>query len=128
MRDLAHNIGVVQAVVPQVIAATNTSAAIDLLGFDSAAVIVSTGAIVGSGDYTAKLQHSDTTTSGDFADVTAADLIGTFPASLAENSIVKVGYIGVKRYLRTVITKNSGTSIAASAEVIKGNAHTRPVA
>jgi hypothetical protein len=128
MRDLAHNIAAVQAVAPVVLSATNTSAAIDLAGFESAAVVINTGAIVSAGDFTAKLQESDTTTSGDFADVAAADLVGTLPASLEAASVVKVGYVGNKRYLRTVITKNGGTSIAAGAVVVKGNAHSRPVA
>lgn len=127
MRDFAHNIGAVQAVAPAVLTATNTSAAIDLLGFEGAAVVINTGAVAGDGNYTAKLQASDTTTSGDFADVTVGDLSGSLPASLAADSVVKVGYIGTKRYLRTVITKNSGTSIAAGAVVIKGLARTRPV-
>lgn len=127
MRDLVNNIGVVQALGPAVLTATATGAALDLLGFESAAVVINTGAIVGSGDYTAKLQESDTTTSGDFTDVDADDLQGAFPASLAADSAVKVGYLGFKRYLRLVVTRNSGTSIAASALLIKGNAHQRPV-
>jgi hypothetical protein len=127
MRDLANNIGAVQAVAPAVLSATNTSAAIDLLGFDSGAVVINPGAIVSAGDFTAKLQESDTTTSGDFADVDAEDLVGEFPASLSADSVVKIGYIGTKRYLRTVITKNGGTSIAAGAVVIKGHVLTRPV-
>lgn len=128
MRDLTHNIDIVQAVKPQVLAATDTGAAIDLAGFHSATIVVSTGAIAGSGDFTAKVQESDTTTAGDFTDVAAADLLGTFPASLAADSVVKVGYRGQKRYLRTVVTKNSGTSIAVAVTVIKGHADTRPVA
>ena len=128
MRDLANNVAAVQAVAPAVLAATNTSAAIDLQGFESAAVIINTGAIVSAGDFTAKLQESDTTTDGDFTDVVAANLVGSFPASLVADSVVKVGYVGSKRYLRTVITKNSGTSIAAGAVILKGNAHSRPVA
>lgn len=128
MRDLANNVAAVQAVAPAVLAATNTSAAIDLQGFESAAVIINTGAIVSAGDFTAKLQESDTTTSGDFTDVVAANLVGSFPASLVADSVVKVGYVGNKRYLRTVITKNSGTSIAACAVIVKGYAHSRPVA
>lgn len=128
MRDLANNVAAVQAVAPAVLAATNTSAAIDLQGFESAAVIINTGAIVSAGDFTAKLQESDTTTGGDFTDVVAANLVGSFPASLVADSVVKVGYVGSKRYLRTVITKNSGTSIAAGAVILKGDAHSRPVA
>lgn len=128
MRDLSHNLGVVQALAPQVLAATDTSAAIDLKGFGSAAVVINTGAIVASGNFTAKLQESDTTTSGDFTDVAAANLIGTLPAALEAASVYKQSYIGNKRYLRLVTTKNSGTSIAAGAVVIKGNAASRPVA
>lgn len=128
MRDLSHNLGVVQALVPQVLAATDTSAAIDLLGFNSAMLVINTGAIASSGNFTAKLQESDTTTSEDFTDVVAADLIGTLPAVLLASSVAKQSYIGNKRYLRLVTTKNSGTSIAAGAVIIKGHAKSRPVA
>ena len=127
MRDLVNNIGVVQAVAPAVLTATDTSDAIDLIGFQSVAVIVSTGAIAGSGNFTAKLQESDTTEAADFTDVEAAYVLGEFPASLAADAVVKVGYVGHKRFLRTVLTKNSGTSIAAGVTVVKGNALERPV-
>ncbi|MET4698382.1 hypothetical protein ABIE65_001399 [Constrictibacter sp. MBR-5] len=127
-RDLSHNVGVVAAVVPQVLSATDTSAAIDLIGFESAMVIINTGAIASSGNFTATIEESDTTTSEDFDTVAAADLIGTLPAALAASTVYKVGYTGTKRYIRTVLTKNSGTSIAAGAVVVKGHAHERPVA
>lgn len=127
MRDIASNIGVVSAVVPQVLTASNTSAAIDLQGFDAAAVLINTGAIAGAGNFTPKLQESDTTTAGDFTDVAATDLIGAFPAVLAASTAYKVGYVGRKRYVRTVLTLNSGTSIAASVQIVKGNAAQRPV-
>lgn len=127
MRDLKSNIGVVQALAPAVLAATVTGAALDLLSFGSAVLVVNTGAIVGAGDFTAKLQESDTTTSGDFTDVAAGDLHGSFPASLAADSAVKVGYAGHKRYVRLVITKNGGTSIAAGAVLVKGSPAEKPV-
>lgn len=128
MRDIAPNIGLAQAVAPAVLSASNTSAAIDLLGFNSAALVLNTGAIVSAGDFTAKLQESDTTTSGDFTDVAAAHLVGTLPATLEAASVYKQGYIGTKRYLRTVITKNGGTSIAAGAVIVKGHPADAPVA
>jgi len=127
MRDLVSNIGAVQILAPAVLAATNTSAAIDLAEFGSAAIIVTTGAIVGAGDFTAKLQHSDLSGSG-FVDADAADLIGALPASLEADGTVKLGYIGSKRFIRLVTTKNGGTSIAASALLIKGNPRHSPVA
>lgn len=128
MRDLKSNIGVVAALAPAVLSATATGAAVDLAGFGSAVAVVNTGAIVSAGDFTAKLQESDTTTSGDFTDVAAGDLLGTFPASLAADSVVRVGYIGTKRYIRLVVTKNGGTSIAAGAVVVKGHPAIAPVA
>ncbi|GHA11336.1 hypothetical protein GCM10007989_02050 [Devosia pacifica] len=128
MRDIASNIGVVQLVVPAVLSATNTAEPVDLQGFESAAVVINTGAIVSAGDFTAKLQESDTTETGDFTDVAAEHLIGTLPATLEAASTYKQGYAGHRRYLRTVITKNGGTSIAASAVLVKGHPHVRPVA
>lgn len=128
MRELINDIKLVQALAPAVQAATATSSAIDLAGYDSAAILINTGAIAGSGDFTTKLQHSDTTTSGDFTDVAAADLVGTFPASLAADSVYKVGYSGTKRYVRTVTTKNGGTSIAAGIVALLGHPLTAPVA
>ena len=128
MKDLYSGLGVIQALAPAVVAATSTATAIDLQGFNSALVVVNTGAIAGSGDFTTKLQESDTTTGGDFEDVADADLIGAFPASLEADSVVKVGYRGTKRYIRTVTTKNSGTSIAAGIVVVKGDPADAPVA
>ncbi|NDV52169.1 hypothetical protein [Salipiger sp. PrR003] len=128
MRDIAPNIGVVQAVAPAVLSATATSAAIDLLGFEAAALVLNTGAIVSAGDFTAKLQESDTTTSGDFTDVAAEHLVGSLPATLEADSVYKQGYIGNKRYIRAVLTKNGGTSIAGGAVIVKGHPHDAPVA
>lgn len=126
-KDHVNSIGVALAVSPAVLTATNTSAAIDLQGFEAATVVVSTGAIAGSGNFTPKLQESDASGSG-FTDVAAKDLIGSFPAVLAADTAYKVGYLGSKRYVRTVITLNSGTSIAASAAIIRAHARSKPVA
>lgn len=126
MRDLVNNIGAVTAIAPAVLAATTNGAGVDLLPCNSAAVVISTGAIAGSAVMVPKLQESDDGTT--FTDVAAADLQGTFPAALAASSTVKVGYKGFKRYIRPVLTLSSGTSIAASAVVIRGDNLKRPVA
>lgn len=128
MRDIASNIGIAPTLAPADYAATTKGAAVDLLGFESAAVVINTGAITSAGKYVVSVQESDTTTDGDFTDVVAADLIGTLPAELAATATYKQGYIGHKRYIRAVITKTSGTSIIAGAVVVKGDAHKRPVA
>lgn len=128
MRDLASKIGVVATLAPAVQAATLKGSAVDLRGYDSAAVVINTGAIVADGLYDVKLQESDTTTDGDFSDVVAADLIGDLPAALEASSVYRQGYVGTKRYIRAVITKQSGTSIAAGAVVVLGNPALAPVA
>jgi len=127
MRDLSHNLGVVQAFAPAVYAATTAGSAIDLLGFDSAMLTINTGAIAGSGLYVVSLDESDVSGSG-YTAVAAADMIGTLPASLAADSVYKVSYIGNKRFVKATITKTSGTSIAAGAVIVKGHASSRPVA
>lgn len=128
MRDAISNISPVAAVAPAVLSATNTSEPVDIRGYDAVALIISTGAIAGAGDFTAKLQESETTTSGDFSDVVAADLSGAFPATLEAATVYKVGYLGKRPYLRTVLTKNSGTSIAAGAIIERSHPRAAPVA
>ncbi|APE43409.1 hypothetical protein BOO69_08255 [Sulfitobacter alexandrii] len=128
MKDLVSKIGPIVALAPAIVSATATSAALDLLGFKSAVLIVQSGAIESAGDFTVTLQESDTTTSGDFTDVAAGDLEGELPDTLAADTVYKLGYTGTKRYLRAVATKNGGTSIGLSITLIKGHPESAPVA
>ncbi|MEF2071906.1 hypothetical protein [Consotaella aegiceratis] len=129
MRDIVNNIKAVVAAPSATRSASYTGDPVDLIGFDSAALVVNTGAVTGSGDMTVALQESDTTTSGDFTDVAADHLQGDgLTDPLEANSTTKIGYRGFKRYLRAVLTLNSGTSVSTGALFILGNAHDRPVA
>lgn len=122
MSDLKNNIAAVLALSPAVHAATKADASIiDLQGAGSATVIVNTGAIAGSGDYTISLRHGDAPDLSGDAAASGDDLLGAFPATLAADTSYAVGYRGGKRYVRVVITKNSGTSIAAGAVIVKGH-------
>lgn len=128
MRDISNNIGVELALAPAVHSAAAFGPAIDLLGFESAAFAVTTGAIAGDGDFGVKVQESDTGESEDFEDAPAEHVDSTAPDTLEASSTYKLGYRGWKRHVRLALTKAGGTSIAASAVAIKGNAHLRPVA
>jgi hypothetical protein len=55
-------------------------------------------------------------------------LVGALPGALVANSVVKQGYVGGNRYIRVVLTLNSGTSIAAGAVAVLGNPKVAPVA
>jgi len=127
MRDIANNISVSQAIAPAVLTATVTGDAIDLVGFNSAAIVINTGAIAGAGDFTATLEESDDGATG-WTTVPADRLVGAFPDTLEADAVVKVGYIGWRRFVRVVLTKNGGTSIAAGATVLKGHPAQAPVA
>lgn len=122
MSDLKNNIAAVLALSPAVHSATKADAPIiDLQGAGSATVIVNTGAIAGSGDFTISLRHGDASDLSGDAAASGDDLLGAFPATLAADSTYAVGYRGGKRYVRVVITKNGGTSIAAGAVIVKGH-------
>lgn len=120
--DLKSNISPVLAVAPEVFSASKADAPIvDLQGADSATFVIVTGAVVGAGDFAPSIRHGDAANLAGDAAATADDLIGALPATLAQNSVYHVGYRGGKRYVRLVLTKNSGTSIAASATLVKGH-------
>ena len=122
MSDLKNNIAAVLALSPAVHAATKADASIiDLQGAGSATVVINTGAIVGAGDYTISLRHGDASDLSGDAAASGDDLLGALPATLAADTSYAVGYRGGKRYVRVVITKNSGTSIAAGAVIVKGH-------
>src|SRR5690606_19649101 len=113
MKDGISGLGLIASLIPAVVTATTKGSNADLQGFNSATLIINTGAIAGDGLFVIAIQESDTTTDGDFVDVAASDLLGTLPAALEANTAYKQGYKGTKRYIRAVITKTSGTSIAA---------------
>lgn len=130
MKDTYNDNKAVQALAPAVVSAAASGSTVDLSGFDSALFAVNTGAIVGSGDFGVKLQESDTTAEADFADVAPVDHLGTVPTTLSANSVYRFGYIGSerKRYVRVVVTKAGGTSIALSVVAVLGHPALAPVA
>lgn len=118
MRDLYHNLAAELALAPAVQADAIAGPAIHLVGSERVAVVVSTGAFAGSGNFGAKLQESDIADSGGFADVPVDLVDSDAPATLAASSTYKLGYRGYKPYVRLALTKASGTSIAAGAVAV----------
>jgi hypothetical protein len=127
MRDLYSNLGARLGLAAAVQSASVEGPAIDLQGFESAAFVISTGAIAGSGDFSAKLQESDTS-GGTYTDVAEDQVDSDAPETLAASSAYRLGYRGHKRFVRLALVKAGGTSIAAGATAVLGGAHTRPVA
>lgn len=126
MKDLKPNIAVVHLLDPQDTADTDTvSNILDTAGFDGAVLSVNVGAITGiaaDAYLTPVLQHSDTTTGTDFADVDASDINGAFTkmdAAAEDQTTQSVGYRGAKRYLR-VNLDYTGTDITAALVGVVG--------
>ena len=128
MKDGISGLSLVASLVPVVVTATTKGTHADLQGFNQATLIINTGAIAGDGIFAIAMQESDTTTDGDFTDVDDADLLGALPAALEASTVYKQGYKGTKPYVRAVITKTSGTSIAAGAIFALGHPYDAPVA
>ncbi|MBY5630418.1 hypothetical protein HFO42_20225 [Rhizobium leguminosarum] len=126
MRSIAANIGAKSSIDPAVQSASINGTGVDTLGFGSLAFLVQTGAIVGSGVFGASLEDSDDNVT--FAAVAADQVKSNAPTALLASSTYKVGYHGFKRYVRPVLTKASGTSIAAGVTAVLGYAASRPVA
>lgn len=126
MRDLYSNIDAAVSIIPVVQSANANGMAIDLKGFNRAAIMITTGAIVGAGEFSVKVQDSDNGTT--FADAPAQYVDSNAPATLAADSTYKLGYRGHKRYIRAVLTKAGGTSITAGAIVVLADPSDAPVA
>ena len=129
MRDLKNNIDVVHSLAPQARTATANGAGVDLQGFDSAVAVFYFGAWT-DGTHTPKIQESDDNSV--FTDVAAAEQIGSLAAissAAGNNSVQRAGYLGRKRYIRTVLTLSGATTGAVSAAAVaRSHAAIGPVA
>jgi hypothetical protein len=142
MRDLASFVSPVVALGPIAATTDQTSGAVDLQGFGSAMVLVQAGiggiTFDGTNKLEFRLQHSETTTAGDFVDVVQADVNGltlgsngiirALIAAHAAPSVTEASYVGNRRYLR-VIADFSGTHGAATpfaVTIVRGHPEQQP--
>lgn len=124
-RDLYSNIAALPALAPAVQAAAVTGAAVDVAQADGVVFVLTTGAVVGSGDFGAVIEESaDGVT---WAAAPAARIKRPLvPATLAANAVYRIGYYGKLRFARLSLTKAGGTSIVAGAVAVL-RPQTRPV-
>ncbi len=145
MKDTYNNLAPVVAISPQTITSTGspqnlTSPAIDLQFFNSALVVAHLGDIdeMGSSPVSAskvemEIEHGDDGTT--WTDVALADVVGPtsvtngiVASSQADQTTLKCGYIGDKRYIRVILLSTTLTNGGpVSAMVIKGNDRHAPV-
>jgi hypothetical protein len=130
MRDFARNISPALSLAPAARTASANGTAVDLLGYGTAAVLVTFGAWT-DGTHTPKIQESGDGSTG-WTDVAAEDLAGSFTAvssTAGQNAVQRVSYIGNRRYIRPVLTVAGATTGGiASAMVLRGAPASAPVA
>lgn len=99
--------------------------AVGLASFRSRLFVVDVATITdGTHDITA--EEADAS-GGPFTVVAAKDLIGAF-ATLASDTIQKVGYVGAKAFIRAVATvSGASTGGAYGVSVVRGNAQKQPI-
>ena len=121
-------------VPPQSLSGTTAvnGAALDRQGYGSGVIIAQVGTATGSPTSftaTVKLQESNTTTSGDFTDVSGVSFV--LDAN-SETSELDVDLAGLKQYIRVVITPafvdGSSPTVPACASIVLGGADRLPAA
>ena len=129
MRDISDNLDLKRAISPQAARTDNTaivSTVADLLGYDGVMLAIDLGANTDTdATFTVLIEDSDNNSS--YAAVDDAYLNGTealagFTAASDDNKVKKIGYTGIKRYLRATITpaaNDSGNIFLAAEWVLR---------
>lgn len=140
MKDLYNNIETSYILHPVTVSATATHTDIDLIGFNSACLIIDTGTDAGTGLSSSHklvftLKHSDDGTT--YSNVTTADMLDltvssgevlTIDSTDEDNTLYKLGYVGGKRYLELTYTETGTVSMPMSICLVKGHPESAPVA
>lgn len=140
-KDISTNLGVIEAIAPEVLDADNTPAAIDIRNYESAMICISVG--VGGITFSDtnkvefKLTHSDDNSTyeavaqGDVKGVTVGTggIVYSLTAAHAASTVTKVGYHGGKRYLKLLadFAGTHGTGTPISAVAVLGEPRIAPV-
>jgi hypothetical protein len=127
MQDILSDLNLTRGALQTLSGTTpNNSALIDVRGYNALTAYLLNGTITDAGDangFTMKLQHSDTTVAGDFADVPAGNVSGTVAVtSDAADDVIggAIRYTGNKRYVRAVLTGTTGTNAIVSVLFVRG--------
>jgi hypothetical protein len=124
MKDIKNQLDAINSIDPDDYTADVNGMGIDLQGFEGSAVVLSVGT-VSDGTHTPKIQESDDNST--WNDVTTMDQEGTL-SDLISDTNQRVGYKGMKRYLRAVMTVSGATVGAQVASlVLRGIPHRGPV-
>lgn len=134
--DLHNNIHIKRAISPVSVADTTAqvSEIIDRQGYGSLEFVIATGSIADAdATFTVLVEEGDAANMSDAAAVADADLLGTEALAAFQfdddNEVRKIGYKGIKRYVRLTITPVANASAALlSAVAVLGSPSILPTA
>jgi hypothetical protein len=142
MRDLHNNVKVLPTISPVAVGTTGigqTGIAVDRAGYQAVEIEFSYGAVTATAAvFTATVQHSDSATAASFASVADSDLLGTEVGAglgaavrtdgVGDKVTKRVGYIGIKRYVRALIKSTATAGVLVAANVLLGAPRSAPAA
>ena len=136
MKDMLNLVHPVRAISPVSVADTTAqvSAIVDRQGYEGLTFLIAIGAVADpDATFTVHLDHGSAADLSDSALVPAVDLLGT--TTLAgfrfddDNETRKIGYRGIKRYVRLTITPvNNAAAALISATALLGHPALVPTA
>ncbi|MFD9064190.1 hypothetical protein ACFVZ3_22005 [Kitasatospora purpeofusca] len=125
--DIVNHIDPSPSLHPAARTASANGTGVDLANYDAAVVLIQAGAWT-DGTHTYELQDSDDNSA--FLAVADAYLDGTEPVVSSggtASQVYKVGYRGVRRYLRVAVTVAGATTGAVGAAVVvRGKPRVKP--
>lgn len=127
MRDISDNLDIKRAISPQAARTDNTaivSQIVDLQGYDGCMLVIDAGTNTDTdATFTVLIEDGNAANLSDNVAVDDAYLNGTealasFTAASDDNKLKKIGYNGIKRYVRATITPaaNDSGNIFVAAE------------
>lgn len=126
--DLVSHIDPAVTLAPAAKTASANGTGVDLANYDAAVVEIHAGTWT-DGSHTFEVQESDASASG-YTAVADAYLSGTEPvvsSAPTASQIYKIGYLGIKRYLRVITTVTGTTSGAVyGVTVLRGKPRVKP--
>jgi len=133
MNDMFNNVHPVRALSPAAAVTDNTAQVCEVTdrqGYGSLTYLIATGALADAdATFTVLVEDSDDNVT--FAAVTDDNLLGTEALAsftfAADNKCFKIGYVGVKRYVRATITPANNTgNVFLAAIALLGKPNVQP--
>lgn len=126
MRDMLNHIHPLVALAPAAAAITDNTAQVSAIinrsGFDSLTFLIITGTLADAdATFAVTMDHGDASNLSDAAAVASTDLVGTLALAgftfADDGETRKIGYVGLKSYVRLTITPSTNTGAAPMAVI-----------